>query len=61
VPGGRRQRQVLTGDVPNPANPPSGCGFHPRCPHAMAVCAQITPAPRAVSPTHSVACHLVDA
>ncbi|UPY36392.1 oligopeptide/dipeptide ABC transporter ATP-binding protein [Sediminicoccus sp. KRV36] len=58
-PGGRRQRQVLTGDVPNPARPPSGCGFHPRCPQAMAICAQVTPAPRAVSPTHSVACHLV--
>jgi len=61
VPGGRRQRQVLTGDVPNPARPPSGCGFHPRCPQTMAICSQVIPTPRAVSPTHSVACHLVGA
>ncbi len=61
VPGGRRLRQVLTGDVPNPANPPKGCGFHPRCPLAVAVCARVTPVTRAISPTHGVACHLVDA
>jgi len=61
VPGGSRQRQVLTGDVPNPARPPSGCGFHPRCPQTMAICSQVIPTPRAVSPTHSVACHLVGA
>jgi oligopeptide transport system ATP-binding protein len=59
VPGGLRQkRQVLQGDVPSPANPPKGCGFHPRCPLAMPVCAQEAPRPRRVGPGHSVACHL---
>lgn len=59
VPGGRRQRQMLTGDVPNPAKPPSGCGFHPRCPMAMDVCRKLAPETRSLSPTHSTACHLV--
>jgi len=61
VPGGRRQRQVLKGDVPNAAKPPQGCVFHPRCPQAMAICSQVMPTSRAISPTHSVACHLVGA
>ncbi len=58
IPGGRRQRQMLTGDVPDPAKPPSGCGFHPRCPVAMGVCRNLAPETRAISPTHSTACHL---
>lgn len=37
-PSGKQKRIVLTGDVPNPANPPSGCPFHPRCPEVMDIC-----------------------
>jgi oligopeptide/dipeptide ABC transporter ATP-binding protein len=39
----RQERQVLKGDVPSPANPPSGCPFHPRCPHATEACTQERP------------------
>ena len=49
---------VLTGEVPSPINPPSGCHFHPRCPYAKPECAEIDPMPRAVAPSHQVACHL---
>ena len=59
VPGRRRARQVPQGDVPSPARPPSGCHFHPRCPHAMPRCAEEAPASRIVAPGHAVACHLV--
>ncbi|MBR0680396.1 ATP-binding cassette domain-containing protein [Roseomonas eburnea] len=58
VPGRRRARQVPQGDVPSPASPPSGCHFHPRCPHAMPRCAQEAPASRIVASGHAVACHL---
>jgi oligopeptide/dipeptide ABC transporter ATP-binding protein len=58
-PGRRRARQVPQGDVPNPAKPPPGCGFHPRCPHAMAICRTEAPAPRILPGGHAVACHLV--
>lgn len=60
LPGRRRARQVLQGDVPSPANPPPGCHFHPRCPIAVARCASDVPASRIVSPGHAVACHLVN-
>ena len=56
-----RQRIVLTGDVPNPVNPPSGCRFHPRCPWAAAVCSEQEPATILVpeqGQDHIVACHL---
>jgi oligopeptide/dipeptide ABC transporter ATP-binding protein len=54
---GRRSRIVLTGDVPSPANPPSGCHFHPRCPLAEAVCQQVDP-PATVVGGHRVHCHV---
>jgi peptide/nickel transport system ATP-binding protein len=47
----------LKGDVPSPANPPSGCYFHPRCDYAAEVCRTQPPAFREVNPGHFVACH----
>ncbi len=55
-----RQRILLTGDVPSPINPPSGCSFHPRCPKAQDLCATDEPAldTKAGDPsTHLTACH----
>jgi peptide/nickel transport system ATP-binding protein len=57
----RRERIVLTGNVPDPANPPPGCSFHPRCPVAIDVCSQMEPAFSDVGDGHMVACHLVTA
>jgi oligopeptide transport system ATP-binding protein len=54
-----RKRIILTGDVPSPVNPPSGCRFHPRCPLAIERCSQEQPEWREVAPGHWVACHLV--
>lgn len=53
----RRERIRLVGDLPNPTSPPKGCVFHPRCEHAMSICAEVVPT---VEPTgHGwVACHL---
>ena len=48
---------VLEGDVPNPANPPSGCPFHTRCPSCSAACQKQKPELREVSPGHLAACH----
>ncbi|MEZ5751742.1 MAG: ABC transporter ATP-binding protein [Paracoccaceae bacterium] len=53
-----RRRKPVTGEIPNPINPPSGCPFHPRCPQAVERCKVDVPAPRA-STTGSAACHLV--
>ncbi len=62
VPGPRaRPRIVLAGDPPNPANRPTGCAFHPRCPIAVAGCAAEVPALRTLPDGRQVACHLVDA
>ncbi len=47
----------LEGDVPSPANPPSGCYFHPRCPHAVDICSTQTPVLEEISPKHYVSCH----
>jgi oligopeptide/dipeptide ABC transporter ATP-binding protein len=57
-PSVRRQRQLLQGDVPSPANPPAGCHFHTRCPYAVDVCRAQSPPLREVRPGHQVACHL---
>ena len=58
-PDERREEIILPGEVPSPLNPPSGCRFHPRCPHAMAVCGQQEPALTQVE-GRLVACHLYD-
>jgi peptide/nickel transport system ATP-binding protein/oligopeptide transport system ATP-binding protein len=55
-PARKRRRVVLEGDVPSPANPPSGCHFHPRCPYAIARCRSEDPRLREVAPGHQVAC-----
>ena len=57
-PGRERERIVLPGDVPSPIDPPSGCPFHPRCPHPLKdeECAQITPPLAEKAPDHFAAC-----
>ena len=55
-----RQRIVLSGEVPSPSNPPSGCTFHTRCPIARASCATSAPTLEIKSNGAKVACHLVD-
>ena len=59
-PDHKSKRIVLEGDVPSPANPPSGCKFHPRCRFAKDICSQQSPEWREISPEHWVACHLAD-
>ncbi|MCZ2259087.1 ABC transporter ATP-binding protein [Sporosarcina sp. G11-34] len=54
----RKERIVLKGDVPSPANPPTGCPFHTRCPVAQEICSQEKPPLREVKPGHYVACVL---
>jgi oligopeptide transport system ATP-binding protein len=54
----KRERIILTGDVPSPINPPSGCHFHTRCPYVMDVCKKVDPIFAEQSHGHFVACHL---
>ena len=54
----RKQRVILSGDVPSPVSPPSGCRFHTRCPVAVDECRTRTPELREVAPLHWTACHL---
>jgi len=58
-PQAKRERIVLSGDVPSPQNPPPGCTFHPRCPLASEVCRSSVPEWREVSAGRYVACHLI--
>ena len=55
----KAKRIILTGDVPNPADAPSGCHFHPRCPIAIASCATQTPTLKNYGTNHQVSCNLV--
>ncbi len=57
-PDAKRQRIVLTGDVPSPIHPPGGCPFHPRCPVAVARCKTEVPPLRELEPGRQAACHL---
>lgn len=56
----KRERIILKGDVPSPANPPAGCVFHTRCPQAMDHCKQAVPMLQELEPGHFVACHLYE-
>jgi peptide/nickel transport system ATP-binding protein len=56
-PRARRRRIVLQGEVANPAAPPSGCYFHPRCPHAIGTCRTQAPPWEELSPGHFASCH----
>ncbi|MEE8810462.1 oligopeptide/dipeptide ABC transporter ATP-binding protein, partial [Lactimicrobium sp.] len=51
------KRIILQGDLPSPANPPSGCRFHTRCPYATERCAKEVPKIYEVEPGHEVRCH----
>lgn len=51
---------AIQGEIPSPLNPPAGCHFHPRCPHATARCREEVPTLREVAPNHLSACHLND-
>ena len=53
----RKERVVLQGEVANPANPPSGCYFHPRCSYTQDMCRTETPVLEEIEPTHFVSCH----
>jgi oligopeptide transport system ATP-binding protein len=55
----KRQRTILTGEIPSPINPPSGCRFHPRCPVAIERCKVDVPEWREITPGHWTVCHLV--
>lgn len=59
-PDAKRERIILQGDVPSPADPPKGCAFHPRCPHVMDICREVRPRFRDQGSGHFVACHLAD-
>ncbi len=59
VPGSKRLRSILQGDLPSPVNPPPGCSFHTRCPVAKPICRDEVPKWRQIGSGHYVACHQV--
>ncbi|WP_246258667.1 ABC transporter ATP-binding protein [Kroppenstedtia pulmonis] len=59
-PEAKRERIILTGDVPSPSRPPTGCAFHTRCPHVMDICREKRPDFTDRGNGHFVACHLTD-
>ena len=59
-PNAHRNRIVLQGTIPSPANPPKGCKFHTRCSKCMDCCKEVAPVQREVEPGHYVVCHLYD-
>ena len=56
----KRERIVLQGSIPSPANPPAGCKFHTRCPYATERCKTEAPKQCEVEPGHYVVCHLYE-
>jgi peptide/nickel transport system ATP-binding protein len=56
-----RQRIPVAGEVPNPLSPPTGCAFHPRCPHAVDVCRRLVPTLDVGRTGRAVACHVFPA
>jgi peptide/nickel transport system ATP-binding protein len=56
----KTQYKPIVGEIPSPLSPPTGCHFHPRCPHAMARCKEQAPPLKEIAPGHRSACHLND-
>ncbi len=59
-PNYKRERIMLTGEIPSPVNPPKGCRFHPRCPVAVEKCRHVDPEFKELTPGHFVACHVAE-
>lgn len=57
-PDEQRDEIILTGELPSPLRPPSGCRFHPRCPFVMPICSEVEPVLKLQTTGHEVACHL---
>jgi peptide/nickel transport system ATP-binding protein len=58
--GRKREFEPVKGELPSPIAPPSGCAFHPRCPHASARCREARPMLREIAPGRHAACHLLE-
>lgn len=59
-PSQKKERFILQGDIPSPANPPKGCRFHTRCPNAMDICRNQVPKYKDIGNSHFVKCHLME-